>query len=81
MYKAVDLEKDENVAVKVVRKYELKPQQVGIILVAHCYYADTCHTHSLLLASKCSQRNPNHAHSQAPVHCTIQKFYRDQRGR
>lgn len=29
VYKAVDLEKDENVAVKVVRKYELKPQQVG----------------------------------------------------
>lgn len=30
VYKAVDLEKDENVAVKVVRKYELKPQQVGL---------------------------------------------------
>lgn len=29
VYKAVDLEKDENVAVKVVRKYELKPQQVS----------------------------------------------------
>ncbi|CDH56674.1 pkinase-domain-containing protein [Lichtheimia corymbifera JMRC:FSU:9682] len=32
VYKAVDLEKDENVAVKVVRKYELKPQQRASVL-------------------------------------------------
>lgn len=74
MYRAVDLETQENVAVKAVRKFELKPQQVNSFFSLQLR-AENRTNHCA--ESKCPEGGPDNENDQTPVNHTTQKLYRD----